>query len=107
MERDQDFDRADPADLRRPQGIDEEGGERAPRAFKVAKEAYQRFLLKLHDFEVLDPACGSGNFLYLALLSLKEFHFGTSMPLRVGASIPLLTSEERWSMNRRQIAAPP
>jgi type II restriction/modification system DNA methylase subunit YeeA len=38
----------------------------------VAKAAYQRFLLKLRDFEVLDPACGSGNFLYLALLSLKD-----------------------------------
>ena len=30
------------------------------------------FLERLKNFRVLDPACGSGNFLYLALLSLKD-----------------------------------
>ena len=30
------------------------------------------FLERLRRFTVLDPACGSGNFLYLALLSLKD-----------------------------------
>ncbi|QQP88766.1 class I SAM-dependent DNA methyltransferase [Skermanella sp. TT6] len=30
------------------------------------------FLERLRRFRVLDPACGSGNFLYLALLALKE-----------------------------------
>ena len=30
------------------------------------------FLDRLRAFRVLDPACGSGNFLYLALLSLKD-----------------------------------
>lgn len=30
------------------------------------------FLERLTKFRVLDPACGSGNFLYLALLSLKD-----------------------------------
>lgn len=30
------------------------------------------FLARLRDFRVLDPACGSGNFLYLALKSLKD-----------------------------------
>lgn len=30
------------------------------------------FLDRLRDFRVLDPACGSGNFLYLALLELKN-----------------------------------
>ena len=30
------------------------------------------FLKRLHDFTVLDPACGSGNFLYLALHALKD-----------------------------------
>ena len=34
---------------------------------KKAKAAYQTFLLRLNRFRVLDPACGSGNFLYLAL----------------------------------------
>ena len=31
-----------------------------------------RFLKRLQDFTVLDPACGSGNFLYLALHALKD-----------------------------------
>jgi hypothetical protein len=31
-----------------------------------------RFLERLRKFRVLDPACGSGNFLYLALLALKD-----------------------------------
>lgn len=33
---------------------------------------YRAFLNKLRAFRVLDPACGSGNFLYLALLALKD-----------------------------------
>ena len=31
-----------------------------------------RFLERLKSFRVLDPACGSGNFLYLALRALKD-----------------------------------
>jgi type II restriction/modification system DNA methylase subunit YeeA len=30
------------------------------------------FLERLRTFRVLDPACGSGNFLYLALRTLKD-----------------------------------
>ena len=30
------------------------------------------FLNRLRAFTVLDPACGSGNFLYLALQALKD-----------------------------------
>ena len=30
------------------------------------------FLERLRSFTVLDPACGSGNFLYLALQALKD-----------------------------------
>jgi len=33
---------------------------------------YTAFLDRLRGFRVLDPACGSGNFLYLALLALKD-----------------------------------
>lgn len=39
---------------------------------KKAKATYQRFLLRLNHFRVLDPACGSGNFLYLALKALRD-----------------------------------
>ena len=40
--------------------------------YKTARAAYQGFLLLLHLFQVLDPACGSGNFLYLALKALRD-----------------------------------
>jgi hypothetical protein len=49
--------RASAADFTTPQGIAEA---------KKAKATYQGFLLRLNHFRVLDPACGSGNFLYLA-----------------------------------------
>jgi hypothetical protein len=39
---------------------------------KKAQDAYAGFLERLRDFRVLDPACGSGNFLYLALQTLKD-----------------------------------
>ena len=38
---------------------------------KPAKE-FQSFLERLRAVQVLDPACGSGNFLYVALRSLKD-----------------------------------
>lgn len=41
-------------------------------ALLKAKETYQHFLEKIRLFKVLDPACGSGNFLYLALKMLKD-----------------------------------
>ncbi|MDP2416163.1 MAG: hypothetical protein Q8M33_01575, partial [Hydrogenophaga sp.] len=41
-------------------------------AFQAAEKLYVEFLHKLEHFRVLDPACGSGNFLYLALKCLKD-----------------------------------
>jgi hypothetical protein len=52
-------------------------GKLADKAKKSISEAAQKryiaFLERLHKFRVLDPACGSGNFLYLALRGLKAF----------------------------------
>ncbi|MFE8034654.1 class I SAM-dependent DNA methyltransferase [Thiohalocapsa marina] len=42
------------------------------KALAKAEALYQGFLLRLRQFRVLDPACGSGNFLLLALLGLKD-----------------------------------
>ena len=39
---------------------------------KETERRYRRFLDRLRAFTVLDPACGSGNFLYLALQELKD-----------------------------------
>ncbi len=44
----------------------------ATKARHAAMELYQGFLHRLQKFRVLDPACGSGNFLLLSLLGLKD-----------------------------------
>ena len=44
----------------------------ATRHRRRARDLFVEFLERLRTFIVLDPACGSGNFLYLALLSLKD-----------------------------------
>jgi hypothetical protein len=41
-------------------------------ALSKAEARLDVFLKRLDDVRVLDPACGSGNFLYLALQSLKD-----------------------------------
>ena len=38
----------------------------------LANQLLRDYLAKLREFRVLDPACGSGNFLYLALQALKD-----------------------------------
>lgn len=43
------------------------------RAEHSARDSYFKFRERLGRYRVLDPACGSGNFLYLALLHLKDF----------------------------------
>jgi hypothetical protein len=54
---------------------------------KSRRDQLGAFLERLRSFRVLDPACGSGNFLYLALLSLKEATKGVF----VTASIQIAT----------------
>ena len=42
------------------------------KAWRDAQAAFIEFLERLRAYRVLDPACGSGNFLYLALKCLKD-----------------------------------
>ncbi len=39
---------------------------------RAAQALFVRWLEKLNDYRVLDPACGSGNFLFLGLKALKD-----------------------------------
>jgi hypothetical protein len=48
------------------------GGKGSQTAHKAARAAFLGYLERLKNFRVLDPACGSGNFLYLALRALKD-----------------------------------
>ncbi len=50
-------------------GYDKKPGSKG---YKDARAAYSGFLARLNRFQVLDPACGSGNFLYLALVALRD-----------------------------------
>lgn len=50
-------------------GLDK--GQRS-KGYKEAIAAYHGFMQRLNRFQVLDPACGSGNFLYLALKALRD-----------------------------------
>lgn len=61
------------------------GGNLAPRRrgdqdqASLAAATYHAFLDRLRRFTVLDPACGSGNFLYVALLALKDIEHQVSI----------------------------
>jgi type II restriction/modification system DNA methylase subunit YeeA len=39
---------------------------------KAARDRFNKFLESFRNFTILDPACGSGNFLYLGLRALKD-----------------------------------
>jgi type II restriction/modification system DNA methylase subunit YeeA len=45
---------------------------RDDKPYRDAAAIYHQYLERLRNFRVLDPACGSGNFLYLALKALKD-----------------------------------
>lgn len=62
------------AEWREVKAIIAAGQGKGPRskAFLKARAAYHGFLQRLFSFRVLDPACGSGNFLYLALKALRD-----------------------------------
>jgi type II restriction/modification system DNA methylase subunit YeeA len=62
---------------------------------KTAANIYHSYLERLRNFRVLDAACGSGNFLYLALHALKDlehiaqldaelFGFGRQLTIETG-----------------------
>ena len=42
------------------------------KAFQQGRAGYHGFIQRLVSFRVLDPACGSGNFLYLSLKALRD-----------------------------------
>ncbi len=55
------------------------GGRRGDRGKAAAQALYTGFLERLRRFRVLDPACGSGNFLYLSLQALKDLEHQASV----------------------------
>jgi len=49
-----------------------QGGRGSQTAHREAQTVFAQFIQRLKDYRVLDPACGSGNFLYLSLKTLKD-----------------------------------
>lgn len=62
------------------------------KAERAARDAYGAFRARLGAFRVLDPACGSGNFLYLSLQHLKDFDLKV---LREAATLGLPLDDQR------------
>jgi hypothetical protein len=62
------------------------------KAETAARAVWARFREKLGAFRVLDPACGSGNFLYLALYHLKNFDLEV---MNEGRALGLPLDEQR------------
>ena len=63
---------------------------------KKRRELLAAFLERLRGFRILDPACGSGNFLYLALLSLKDIEHRVNLEaeaLGLGRQFPTVGPE--------------
>jgi type II restriction/modification system DNA methylase subunit YeeA len=54
-------------------------GRRTRNGNATPQSLYRGFLARLRDFRVLDPACGSGNFLYLSLQALKDLEHQASI----------------------------
>lgn len=48
------------------------GGKGSKKAKTTSDALFHGFLERVREFKVLDPACGSGNFLYLSLRMLKD-----------------------------------
>lgn len=66
------------------------------------------FQMKLMKFRVLDPACGSGNFLYLSLLALKDIEHRVRLDaetLGLGASLPRVGPENLLGIELNPYAA--
>ncbi len=63
---------------------------RADAALGLAKERLEAFLARIDAYRVLDPACGSGNFLYVALHALKDIERRALVDAeRLGLQVPL------------------
>lgn len=50
-------------------------------AKREAVTVFQSYLHRLHEFRILDPACGSGNFLNVALTCLKDLEWRASLEM--------------------------
>jgi len=75
---------------------------------KKKRELHVGFLERLKNFRVLDPACGSGNFLYLALLALKDIELRVNLDaeaMGLGRQLPFVGPEAVMGIELNPYAA--
>jgi type II restriction/modification system DNA methylase subunit YeeA len=106
--------RMEDARSRRPETMAE--ARKIHQVARRAEEKYHReaqrlaaeFLARLRCFRVLDPACGSGNFLYLALQTLKDLEQRVLIELEAmgfGRGVPLSGPEQLLGIEINPYAA--
>ena len=88
--------------------------QREENALRRAERAWGTFQTRLRDFRVLDPACGSGNFLYLSLKALKDIELKANQEreeiakkygLAIGVAAPLVGPENMLGIEINPFAA--
>nr|WP_316644187.1 DNA methyltransferase [uncultured Roseateles sp.] len=80
----------------------------ASRAANKAEALFSTFLERLKNYRVLDPACGSGNFLYLALRALKDIELQANLDAeRIGLQrqIPHTGPQNVLGIEKNEFAA--
>lgn len=97
------------AEAQKDKGNTTETAKQITAAENRAKKALHKFKDTLAGFKVLDPACGSGNFLYLSLKALKDLEqqvniFG-EMTFRLPQSIPEIGPENIYGIEINPYAA--
>lgn len=82
-----------------------------PRRLKpveAAEEVRSRYLERLRTLKILDPACGSGNFLYLALQTVKDLELKANLEcetLGLGPRAPVVGPEILHGIEINPLAA--
>jgi hypothetical protein len=75
---------------------------------EAAEEIRSQFLERLHKLSILDPACGSGNFLYLALQGIKDIENKANLEaeaLGLGPRVLTVGPEILHGIENNEIAA--
>lgn len=75
---------------------------------EAAEEARSRYLERLRNLQILDPACGSGNFLYLALQGVKDIENRANLEcemLGLQPRLPIVGPEILRGIEINQLAA--
>lgn len=88
--------------------------QREENAKRRARELFEGFLERLRRFRILDPACGSGNFLYLGLKALKDIELRANQQhealsraydMQVGIYLPVTGPENMLGIEINPFAA--